>query len=132
MARKLSDLSRVLRELANVPSQVSKSFAAYATKQIKAGFRAGVDPYGSPWKPNAPSTIRKKGHGRPNIDTGAMMVSAKAVPLPGAGVTFRVGPGYATFAQRVRPFFPNAGMPPAWREALRELVREQIRKTLKG
>jgi hypothetical protein len=127
---RLKGLSKALREMAKVPSQVSAPFAAYVTRDLKRTIGAGTDPYGNALKPNAPATESRKGHGRPLIDTRALIRSARALPKQGAGVTLVVDPQYAARAFRVRPGFPIAGMPPQWRAELARLLRKLMQGAL--
>lgn len=52
-----------------------KKIANETEEQIDEGFDTGHDALGKPWKPLAPSTIRKKGHSQILVDSGHMRES---------------------------------------------------------
>lgn len=60
---------RVLRESEGA---LAKEIADAVHEQVDENWRSGMDATGTPWTPNAPSTIRSKGGSTPLIDTEQM------------------------------------------------------------
>jgi hypothetical protein len=105
-------------------------------------FRQGRDPYGTPWAPLKPSTLRK--HGPPPLtDSGAGRDGTTAVALASnrAGIHLRLGAAYLYFAQvgfragrtkvKPRPVFPTRGLPASWREILKASARQAMREAVR-
>lgn len=77
--------SKVMRDMAKVPSQAATLVARDISREIQKNFSRGVDPYGKSWqpKPNGKkSTLTKTGAGRASI-----VVRATA----GAGIEIVIG-----------------------------------------
>lgn len=123
----MAGVAKAIQALTRVPSQAAAKAAPKIADLIQQEFDSGRDPYGNPWKSLAPSTVRRKGHARPNIDTHDLENGIQVKPLPGAGIQITVGPDYAVYVQRQRAFLPKYGLPKAWNEAL-ELAAEESRK----
>jgi hypothetical protein len=141
MAAALRNVRRVVDELGRLPPKLAVAAAPEITRRLALQFAKGVDPYGRPWTPLRPATLRK--HSPPPLtDTGALRDGTKAEPMGGnrIGLTIRVGARYGAFHQvgfrvgktRVAPrrILPSQGMPAEWRDILRKLARELARKTV--
>jgi hypothetical protein len=124
--------AKAIRALSRVPSQASAEAARSIERLIDQQFVRGVDPYGKPWKPNAASTVRRKGHARPNIDTENLWKGAKVTPMPGAGISVTFDDAYSVFVQRVRPIVPDRGVPRAWAAAIGQAVAKAKLRALAG
>jgi phage gpG-like protein len=124
----------VVNELGTLPRKLSVQAAPLISAELRSQFVTGVDPYGSPWAPLKPSTLRK--HGPPPLtDTRRLRDNTKATPMTGGriGIIAIVGAKYGAFHQvgfrvgraRVpaRRILPNRGMPAAWRRILDERAR---------
>lgn len=89
---------------------VLKSLIPQLQIDHKEGFSHETTPGGEKWKPNAPSTIKRKGHGRVLFETGALEESltqdGAANAIRGtsrAGLLFGTGVEYAAVNQETRP-----------------------------
>lgn len=132
----LLKLARSLRSLAKVPSRVAKPFAAYVTQQLQNGIRSGTDPYGKPFTPLRPATIRKKGHDRILQASLALLGTVRGVPLSGGGIGLDGGPWYGAFHISAtkwmveRGYLPVNVMPAKWRAELQRLNHDEVKGTL--
>ncbi len=130
--KSLDRLAATLRDLAHIPSQVSTEVSKEISKELTKEYTSGSDPYGKPWAPLKPSTLKKGRHPPPLTDTGRMKSGTKAVPLPGAGVGIVVGAPYGVYHQtgtknmEARPILPNKGMPAKWREIVKRVAGKAI------
>lgn len=119
-------LAAALRELSKVPAQISKDYARWSTQRLREGYAEGKDPFGNSWAPLAKATLARGRTPPPLTDTTAMRDSTEAVPAPGAGVTFKIGPWYAVIHYEgapaanipAREMLPHGGLPPKWRAEL--------------
>jgi hypothetical protein len=123
----MQSAARGLRELARVPSYASPAAARSIAVLIDQEFQTGRDPYGKPWKANAPSTVRRKGHANPNIDTLRLRHGITVKPMSGAGVSVTIHADYAAFVQKVRPILPNNRLPRAWAAAIAGAITDAKR-----
>jgi hypothetical protein len=121
-AAAMQSAARALRELAGVPAAASREASESIAKLIDRQFATGTDPYGKPWKPLAPSTIKRKGNARINVDTENLWKGVQVAPLPGAGVSVTFADDYAAYVQTVRPVLPNRGVPKPWAAAIADAV----------
>lgn len=134
----LRELAENLRKLGGVPSRASRAASEKIAEVIQDQFDAGVDPYGEPWAPLAPSTLeRKQGPGILD-ETGAMRESIDVSPMSGAGVKVTIGEDYARFHQEgtsrmpARKILPEEELPDTWARAIEDAVDEAFEKTLAG
>ena len=122
----LRQVRRTLDELARLPKKLAVTAAPLISAELRDQFRTGTDPYGKPWAPLKPSTLKK--HGPPPLtDTRKLADGTKAFPSR-HGIAIVLGAPYGAFAQtgfrvgrtRVPPrrILPNRGMPAKWREIL--------------
>lgn len=136
----LESLSKTLEKLAYVPRRVAVIAAPRITKLLQAQFRAGKDPYGTPWKPLRPSTIAKGRRNPPLTDSRKLRDKTMASARPGgrAGIVLKSGAPYGAFHQvgfrvgrtRVAPrrIFPQRGLPAEWSRVLAESTRQAVRE----
>ena len=135
----LRQVRRSVEELARLPHKLAVRAAPLISAELRDQFRAGVDPYGAPWAPLKPSTLKR--HGPPPLtDTGALANGTRAYPGRG-GILVVIGRSYGAFAQtgfrvgrtRVSPrrILPHRGLPASWRRILdtsaRFLAAEAVR-----
>lgn len=92
-------LSQLMRDMARVPSQVSKKIAADLDREIQGNFDQGVDPFGRKWRRLARSTIEAGRHPPPLTDTGRGRRSVRVKAMAGAGVSIVVGVLYMIYHQ---------------------------------
>lgn len=123
----IAGLARSLRELAKVPSQVSRDFSDYISEELQNQFLEGRDSYRRPWPALDPQTVKRKGHAMVLRQTDALMLSAKARPLSGHGVGLSAA-SHGVYHQTTRPVLPNAGLPAEWRAKLKELLSNAVVK----
>ncbi len=82
-----ADLTDRLAELEDIPSRIAREVSDGITEEIRQQFETGTDPYGAPWRPLLPSTVRRKrGDTRILRRTDALSSSTTAAPQSGAGV----------------------------------------------
>lgn len=134
---RLGGLQRNLAELAKVPSAVSSEVAPVLTGKLQEQYATGTDPYGRPWAPLRPSTLRKGRRPPPLTASGAMRDGTRAFALPGAGVGFSVPfPGRihqgGSVNMQARPILPRGGrLPAGWSLVIRASARAQVAKRVK-
>ncbi len=96
------------------------------------GIVSSTDPYGSPFKPNKQSTIRRKKSSKPLIDKGTLKDSIGYRLFGDHILVLGVGPAapygihhlYGTKRIPQRMFLPIEGLPESWqRDAAKELDR---------
>jgi phage gpG-like protein len=91
--------SKVLRDLARVPSQATAAIARDLNKEIQRNFDRGVDPYGRKWRTLAKSTLERGRHPPPLTDTGHGRASVVVKPGAGAGLVITIGVIYMLYHQ---------------------------------
>lgn len=137
---KLRQLSNRVGDLSRIPSQAARASAEKINVLLERQFEEGVDPYGRPWASLAPATLEK--HGEPPLQgefgdrPGDMASGTMATPSAGAGIQITVPfPGgiHQTGAPASnmprRAILPDAStLPPEWKEAINESVRESVKK----
>ena len=127
----LRQVRRTVEELARLPHKLAVVAAPLISAELRDQFRAGVDPYGAPWAPLRPATLRR--HGPPPLTaTRQLADGTRAFPGRG-GILVVLGKSYGAFAQtgfRVgstkvppRRILPNRGMPRTWRAILDRTAR---------
>lgn len=136
-------LEKVLERLAYVPRKVAIIAAPQITRELRKEFRAGRDPYGTPWAPLRPSTLAKGRTPPPLTDSDALAGGTKAMVRDGnrAGIHIVLGAKYGYFAQagfrvgktKVKPrrILPERGMPAKWREIIVSAARRAVREAAK-
>ena len=142
-ARALRDVRKTVDLLGRLPHNLAVAAAPDITALLRRQFLEGVDPYGRPWAPLKPSTLKQ--HGPPPLtNKGALRDGTEATPMQGVriGLTLRVGARYGAFHQigfRVgktkvppRRVLPNRGIPAAWRAALDRRARELAARAVRG
>src|SRR5690348_3268759 len=81
------DLVSTLAELEDIPSRIASEVSDGINEIIADQFAAGTDPYGAPWAPLLPSTVkRKRGDRRVLRRTDTLSSETRAKPSAGAGV----------------------------------------------
>ena len=87
---------RAMRTRAGQLAPVMQQASIQVQKMIDDGFRSSVGPGGDAWAPNAPSTIRRKGSAKPNVDIATLKNSiACTVIANGQGISFGTNVPYA-------------------------------------
>ena len=127
----LEDLSRHIARLEGAPERATQHLAPELVKSIQGEFAAGKDPYGNSWRPNSPKT---KNHGTPLSSTGQMMaglhaaVSGKRVDvgIPHPSEDHQSGWSGAQGDGPARPILPTGDAPPAWEQAIKKAVDEEV------
>ncbi len=133
---RLGGLQRNLNELARVPAATSREVSERLNPMLQQQFATGTDPYGRPWAPLRPSTLKRGRRPPPLTASGKMRRGTKAFPLPGAGVGFTVPfPGNihqgGSVNMQARPILPRGGrLPASWGLVIRESARAQVRQRL--
>jgi phage gpG-like protein len=139
---KARELSRVMRQIATVPSRIATAVARDITQEIQDNFDRGVDPFYRSWRPLADSTLARGRHPPPLTDTGAGRAGVAVVPRAGAGLRMVVSVGYMEIHQTGsltipnrpprRSFLPVSKMPDTWLEIYQHHMDQEITRTLGG
>ncbi len=135
---KFSDLASTLADLEDIPSRIAGEVASGINELIQDQFASSSDPYGNPWAPLLPSTVRRKG-GDTRIlrRTDALSSETIARPSSGAGIEIRSveygGYHQGPAAHRVaRPVLPDEGeLPESWQEIIESKTEAAFSKALK-
>lgn len=138
MAKRYStkEFVRALRDLAKVPSRVSAAYAERLRQELDKQFAQGKDPYGRPWAPLKPATLKKGRFPPPLTDSGHMSRNITVLPMQGAGVRLVSTVDYSRYHQEgtdnmsARPFFPTGVLPANWRKILDEELQKDLDKTI--
>lgn len=138
MARNILGLAKSMRQLKRIPSQIVTAVAPRLNALIQQGFSQGTDPYGIAWAPLKPATLAKGRTPPPLTEFGALRGSAVLTPASGAGLILGTPPFYGpihmagTDDMAKRRYFPDAGLPSAWRAVIADEYRQQFSKVLKS
>ncbi len=126
-----ADLAAILEELEGIPSRVSSEVAQGINALLKEEFDNGTDPYGNPWTPLLPQTIRRKG-GDTRIlrDTDALSSGTIAKASQGAGVEI-VSIEYGQYHQATRQILPEGELPTAWQDVIEQATERAFKKVMK-
>lgn len=131
--------SRVLRELAKVPSKIAKVAAPRLTDRLRSGFADGVDPYGNEWAPLAPRTLAKGRTPPPLTESGDLAGGTEVRPLRGAGLGLFAPETLSRGAPAsihmtgdgaklpARPYLPQYALPATWRAELQAIYSKLMR-----
>ena len=135
-----SDISNRIRDIDYEPAMIA-SLELIADGE-KAAFDAGQAPGGGAWAPNAPSTIKKKGHGIVLFETGRLEKSLVEVGAPDnihetshRGLLFGTEVPYSIFNQEGTSRIPqreHVGMHEKLVDAITEEVADFAVEQLKG
>ncbi len=107
----------------------------------KAAFDSRSAPGGEPWAPNAPSTIRRKGHGKQLFETGRLgsslfgRTSDSIRDVYQHGLTFGTSVPYSVFNQEGTPKIParvHVGMSEKTLDAICDGVADFVVEQMKG
>jgi phage gpG-like protein len=128
-------LAETLAELEGIPSRIAGEVAEKITEELREQFDRGVDPYGTPWAPLLPSTVRRKG-GDTRILRRADALSSETVASPTSGAGIEItSVAYGQFHQlgtkhmTERKVLPDSGeLPPAWQEIIQTATDNAFRK----
>jgi len=140
MARKMNllGLAKSAAQLRRVPSQIARPVADQVNALIQAGFDAGRDPYGHGWEPLAEATLAKGRFPPPLTDTRKMRAQAITIPMGGSGLQLAPQVSYGQHHMSGTPdmpkrrYWPDAGLPSAWRQIIREEMHRQTQENLNG
>lgn len=135
---RLAGTIAALRKLSAVPSRVAAVAAPKLEAQTIADVNAGHDPYGRPYAPHAPATVKRWGrHPLLNL-TGAGISSIRVRAKSGTGIEFtadehmRFTQGGTKF-QPVRAFFPSMStLPKTWNRILKDATTQTLSKAMGG
>lgn len=121
----MHSVARSIRELSRVPPQAAREAAENLQQVIEDQFGAETDPYGRPWAPLKPQTVKRKvGDARILRREDIMLDSLQVKPMSGSGLSVTLSEPYSAFHQIgtrdmvSRPLLPRAGMPSAWSAAI--------------
>lgn len=133
---KLGELMKQLAALPEVRREVMTVLAEDARTRVDEGFAASRSPEGASWRPL--ERARRRGPGRPLLDTGRLRASITYHVTP-EGFVLQTSVIYAATHQYgrgpvpARPYLPTTGdVPPAWLSGWRELTEEVIAAHFNG
>lgn len=131
------DLTERLAELEGIPSRIAKEVAEGISVLVKAEFDGAHDPYGRPWKPLLPSTLKRKGgDSRILRRTDALSSGTNVVPASGAGVeiiSVEYGEKHQTGTRNMvaRKILPDGSdLPKQWEDLIQEASDRAFKKAL--
>lgn len=132
------DLADTLAELEDIPSRIAGEVADGITEEIRQQFDRGCDPYGTPWAPLKPQTVRRKGGDKRVLRRGDVLSSETiARPTAGAGVeitSVEYGMRHqgGTVHMVARPVLPDGGeLPEAWQEVIGDATDRATAKAMR-
>lgn len=137
-SRALLNLGARLRELASVPSQAAKTASEDIADLIEKEFEAGNDPYGKPWAPLRPSTLKRGRRPPPLTDTRQLRESVEVKPAKGAGIQITMDEVPGVFHQSgtknmaKRAILPDGQkMPDPWTQAIADATDDAVQKRMR-
>ncbi len=127
-----------LAELEGIPSRIAGEVAQGINAEIRAQFQAGTDPYGKPWAPLLPQTIRRKG-GDARILRRHDSLSSETVAIPTSGAGIEItSVDYGGYHQTgtkhmvARPILPDgADLPQSWQDVIQTASDNAFKKVLR-
>ena len=132
------DLAERLAELEGIPSRIARDVADGINESIADQFATGTDPYGKPWAPLLPQTVRRKG-GDTRILRRSDALSSETVarPTSGSGIEitsvesgqYHQGGTKHMVARKVLP--DGAELPDAWTEAIEKATEKAFKKAMR-
>jgi hypothetical protein len=138
----LGRIASGLASLADVPRVAAPLASTRIEALIQLQFDAGVDPYGAPWQPLAPATVKRGRHAPPLTDTREMRDSLLVYPGPD-GIRITIGTtdhpagphqdGWSgpQGSGPARKMLPEHGMPESWDWAIEDATIEAVTEKLK-
>ncbi len=134
-----ADLAERLSELEDIPSRIAREVADGITEEIRTQFDAGTDPYGAPWAPLLPQTVRRKAGDRRILRrTDRLSSETVARPTSGSGIEItslpyggvhQVGDGSRMVA---RPVLPDGEeLPESWQDIIETSSAKAFKKAMR-
>jgi phage gpG-like protein len=135
----MGQLVENLGKLARVPAQAARPVSDRLEAMIQEQFDLGVDPYGKEWADLAEATKEKGREWPPLTDKGDMRRSAHVAPMSGTGVAIAIDhPAQVHqtgghdpkrgWSMPARPVLPGGSFPASWRDAIDDIVADEIGK----
>jgi hypothetical protein len=130
----------MIQELLKVPSVAAARVCPKLNKRVDRMFDSGTDPYGNPWAPLKPSTIRRKRAYRwPSkilVRAKKLWPATRFVPRGGSGLSMVVGDSgihaqSGAPAREPRAIVPQYGLPSEWRKDIKSAVDAELRARAK-
>lgn len=138
MARNLIGLSKSLGQLKRIVPSMAPVLAARFNAYLVRGFESGTNPYGAPFAPLKPSTIRRHNRSPPPLSHTMALKAAAKIILQGLSLRFNGTPPYGDIHMggsrymAKRAFYPDAGLPASWQKDIKDLYREQLESMFPG
>jgi hypothetical protein len=137
----LTKMAGTLRELKRVPEFAVPEAAEGIQELLAEQFAQGRDPYGLPWAPLKPATLRKGRRPPPLSASGALRNEVLRVPQASAAfgrITLTLGPRYGAFHQTgtrdmaQRLIFPEGRLPARWERVIAKAVQNAFERRIKS
>lgn len=133
-----ADLAATLAELEDIPSRIASDVADGITEQIRQQFDSGRDPYGAPWAPLLPQTVRRKAGDR-RILRRADVLSSETVARPTASAGIEItSVDHGQFHQggtrhmTPRRVLPDGGeLPAGWIEIISVATEQAFKEAMR-
>jgi len=124
----------IIEATQKVTRETIKAAVPEIERLIQQQFDEGKDPYGKPWAPLKPSTLRRGRRPPPLTDTRAMRDGIKVRGIED-GISIDVPASYASFHQEgapkvnlaARPMLPEHGLPESWEQAITSAAESVVR-----
>lgn len=133
-----ADLASALAELEGIPSRIAREVADGINEELASQFDRGTDPYGKPWAPLRPETVRRKsGDARILRRADELSASTEARPSAGAGIeitSIEYGQFHQSGTKHMprRAVLPDEGeLPPAWLDIIDAATEKAFAKVLR-
>ena len=128
-------LRRASRKLSD-PRDLMQDAAQFAVERLEETYTAENDPYGVPWAPLAPSTLRQKAGSAILIEKGSLNASLGYNLLGSQAAEI----GYVDYKAKwhqdgtskmpARPIVPDDGLPSEWEPRLETLIEGYLKEAL--
>jgi hypothetical protein len=125
----VTTLKQFSERLKTLPTELGHRVAAAAADKItelgRETFDGSRDPYGTPWAPGADGDAV-------DLNESGRLKSHLSYKPVGAKLRSELGVPYAKYQIGKRPVYPKGALPPAYRDALNDVAKEETRKLLEG
>ena len=132
LSKLVGALQKVAPNAAEIAKKTALKFAPDLANLIRHEFDTGTDPFGDPWKPLKPGTLRQGRHPPPMTASGAAKAALSVIPV--AATDRGSLPGYLKYHMQSRPVLPKRRdvWPEAWLNTIRARAAQASNELLKA